>query len=288
MENTLKQLNLEILLDRFNDEHIEPQLVESLSDEELVRLGVKRMGDRVVLRDLCKRVSAREPRRSPSPAKLVLRERELLFNPRANKSSGSSRASKKRKTSSKAQIRRPWTGTFFCLASRHASTVPTPEEKQKLNDAGLGLKKVRISSEDGEEEVLEKLTSSEIDETTGEPTGFPQLSTCGGFELLRCNKNCKDMKLIDCTWSAKKLKQNLGSQCKIFIRPIQKSIAVRSSSRTVVEELASQAKNRCNWCRVELPVRQLRQHVELIFLMTNQPTNCILMKGLECWPHSHQ
>ena len=53
MEDILKELHLESLIPHFLAERIEPANVAALSDEELCRVGVTTIGDRLHLRDLC-------------------------------------------------------------------------------------------------------------------------------------------------------------------------------------------------------------------------------------------
>ena len=71
-----------------------------------------------------------------------------------------------------------WTGQFMCLSDCHAKT---PEEKQVLQKAGLGLKKIKFSVEDDEVAVYNQLTGTVESDGTA---GYPQLKNCGGFELV--------------------------------------------------------------------------------------------------------
>lgn len=54
MEKILKDLGLSILLQKFKDERIDETIALSLTDSELIRLGVGTIGDRVRFRELCK------------------------------------------------------------------------------------------------------------------------------------------------------------------------------------------------------------------------------------------
>ena len=54
MDDILTKLNLETLAAVFRQERIVPTIVQSMSDEEIERLGVTAIGDRVRLRELCK------------------------------------------------------------------------------------------------------------------------------------------------------------------------------------------------------------------------------------------
>ena len=54
----------------------------------------------------------------------------------------------------------------MCLSDCHAKKIPTPAEKQVLQKAGLGLKKIKFSVEDDEVAVYNQLTGPvESDET---------------------------------------------------------------------------------------------------------------------------
>ena len=80
MEDILKELHLESLIPHFLAERMEPVNVAALSDEELCRVGVTTIGDRLHLRDLC--AVAKKDRRHKSVASNVLQERMALFNGR--------------------------------------------------------------------------------------------------------------------------------------------------------------------------------------------------------------
>ena len=54
MGEILMELNLETLAAVFRGEIIVPSIVQSMSKEKIVRLGVTAIGDRVRLRELCK------------------------------------------------------------------------------------------------------------------------------------------------------------------------------------------------------------------------------------------
>ena len=127
---------------------------------------------------------------------------------------------------------------------RHAKKIPTPQEKQVLQKAGLGLKKIKFSVKDDEVTVNNQLTGTvESDETAG----YPQLKNCGGFELLRCIPNCKILEPIDVVMSAKNLKAAAG-QGKIYIRPIQRSLSVIHLKSETSSFSSSVLKEKCIYC----------------------------------------
>ena len=69
-----------------------------------------------------------------------------------------------------------------------AKKTPTTAKKNMLLQAGLRCKKIKLLADDTEEDVLNKLTSDDKDDF-GNTLGFPQLCTCGRFEMLQCLAN---------------------------------------------------------------------------------------------------
>ena len=59
MEKILQEINLGTLVQRFTDERIDSEAVIALTDQNLVRLGVQTIGDRVRLRTFCIKKSQR-------------------------------------------------------------------------------------------------------------------------------------------------------------------------------------------------------------------------------------
>jgi len=134
--------------------------------------------------------------------------------------------------------------------------VPTSTENQILHKAGLGLKKIRLDLDDNVNDVKEKITSKEVDD--GVPLGFPQLCSCGGFELMCCTPNCRDLNVIENSWAARSLKTALGGgQAKIYLRPIQISL---STSPLAGTQNQSSIKEKCIICGKEVLIRELRVH----------------------------
>ena len=208
MEAILQELSMETLLGRFRAQRMEPQAVLAATDAELVRLGVSTIGDRIRLRDACKRhVDDRNASPSSSTssqtASAAREERLSIFNPRSR---NRTQARVARNTTTGARKREakghPWTPTFICLADTTKSKTPSAAEKQILFRAGLGLKKIKLDLEDDEHAVISKITS-ETQDTTGNPMGFPELKSCGGFEMMRCSANCRDLSVIECAWNAR-------------------------------------------------------------------------------------
>ena len=95
--------------------------------------------------------------------------------------------------------KRTWTARFMCLADRFmcladrfAAKVPNASEKQILSKAGLGVKKIKFEIDDDEETVTNKIMS-DVKDNDGVVLGFPQLQRIGGFEMLYCLPNCRDL-----------------------------------------------------------------------------------------------
>ena len=242
MERILQQLGLANILRRFEDERVDEKIVLSSTDAELSRLGVSTIGDRVRLRELCKQ--AVQSQGASTSAASVSTEVQALFH-------GNRRGSRK---GTKQGKKRTWTAQLVFLADRLAYKVPTAAEKQILFKAGLGLKKIKFDIDDDKEAVMKKITSSESD--SNEITGFPKLCDCGGFELMRCAANCRELVLIEGSWSVRELKANVGTQAKIYLRPIQKSL----STEPLAAEKTPKVKEICLSCNKEFFAHELRRH----------------------------
>ena len=110
---------------------------------------------------------------------------------------------------------------------------------------------------DDEQTVMNKITS-DVKDDAGNNIGFPQLKTCGGYEMMRCAPNCRDLRVINSSWNAKDLRSNLGGgQGKIYLRPIQKCL----STQPLIQASQSEVKEKCQMCHQEILVRKLRDHI---------------------------
>ena len=79
MKEILKKPGLSKLLLRFIAEKVEPETITAATDMDLIRLGVATIGDRVRLREACRKRED-EPHQSDTNARNS--ERRLLFQPR--------------------------------------------------------------------------------------------------------------------------------------------------------------------------------------------------------------
>ena len=117
-----------------------------------------------------------------------------------------------------------WTQKFVCLASKDRQRVPCSiAEKEELVEAGLREKSVFISNVE--------CTAQEFKETL--ITEFPKLADAGGFELMRCVANTRQLEPISTTVSQqpKVLKTVVGNG-RIYIRPIQQDLDLTPSEAT--------------------------------------------------------
>ena len=119
------------------------------------------------------------------------------------------------------------------------------------------LFKVGLDPNDDKDTVKEKITSN-VKDNDGNAVGFPALRSCGEFELMQSSPNCRDLRRIDCCWSARDLKANLsGGQGKIYIGPIYKSLSTKPSQMSENSSL----KEECHICHKQILIRELRKHL---------------------------
>jgi len=206
MESILEELDLKELYPKFMEEKIEIATVMTVEESYLIELGVKTKGDRIRLRQKCEVASQQPPSQSTSTSSLLARERALLFSPYRNSRTNSQRhTTSRRRGSSRKSVSgggRSWTVNFFCLSSPYQTEVPSVIEKEKLQNAGLGLKKIKLNINDDEFQFYDKLTSNEKlddDDDGGEIVGFPRLKDGGGFDLMQCYPNSRKLRVIDCS-----------------------------------------------------------------------------------------
>jgi hypothetical protein len=271
MDNILQQIHLGTLAERFKEEKIEVETVLSATDNKLIRIGVDTIGDRVCLCELCHNKfeenantdsSSTSGTSGESMSSRIRTEHALLFNSLTAGGSNSGRllraaiGNRRRKNAATGK-KRTWTAQFMCLADRFATKVPNASEKQILSKAGLGVRKIKFEIDDNKKTVTNKIMS-DVKDNDGVVLGFPQLQGIGGFEMLHCLPNCRDLRLIDCSWSVKDLKSNVGSgQSKIYLRPIQATL----STKSLVAESDSSLKEKCKYCDREILMRKLQNHI---------------------------
>ncbi len=102
--------------------------------------------------------------------------------------------------------------------------------KVSLIQAGLGAKNVVFSDVSCNSEEFRHVVER----------SYPKLEGCGGFELLRCIPNTKQLEVIssNIAQSPKLLKSFCGNG-KIYIRPIQKNLDLSLDESLVLQEEVS-------------------------------------------------
>ena len=80
------------------------------------------------------------------------------------------------------QVKETWTHEFFCLASTTVTAFHLAWKKLKLQDAGLGRRKIVFSCKASAFEVQSILENI-----------YPKLSETGGFDLLRSGCPCTSL-----------------------------------------------------------------------------------------------
>ena len=159
MDGVLQSLDLGNLSDRFRAERVELKTVIAATDQELIRLGVATIGDRIRLRGACEKTVSETESTTSSQSNTVREERLALFAPRRNNSRNQARVTARHaKRSAKGN---PWTPSFVCMADSVSSKTPTSMEKQILFKAGLGVKKIKLDMDDDEQAVFTKITCDE-------------------------------------------------------------------------------------------------------------------------------
>ena len=84
----LISLGMTNLSEKFRSEGVDTSVVTSASDDDLIRLGVRTIGDRVRLREACRRTGDGGP--SHVSTRMAQEERSLLFTPSTTSRRGSS------------------------------------------------------------------------------------------------------------------------------------------------------------------------------------------------------
>ena len=119
-----------------------------------------------------------------------------------------------------------WKHNFYCLCDRDAVSIPGQKrEKKQLLDAGLGEKRIEVEQNCSSTQLHDCLLAA-----------FPLLSDCGGYSLLRCVPNSRNLQLLqppETGHNPVSLKEAVG-QSRIYIRPLQKSI-VLTQRKEIIE-----------------------------------------------------
>ncbi|VDH90130.1 Hypothetical predicted protein [Mytilus galloprovincialis] len=237
----------------------------NLTEQQLIRLGVTTIGDRIRLEEKVKQVqrsniNENEPT-VETLASDIRSQRNILFG---RNGGGRGRGRQRSRTpnnindNKREKGSRSWTVTVVCVPDKDATKPQTTQQKEVNFKAGLVEKRICFSLDDNESAVMDKISSDIFpatctsDNADGKKSlGFPQLKTSGGFELLKCRQNCRELCLIDCQWNAGTLKSYLGAQAKIYVRPIQKCLSTKPVNENSVPEQSQM-----------FTVRELRNHLQ--------------------------
>ncbi|XP_052263705.1 uncharacterized protein LOC127866894 isoform X1 [Dreissena polymorpha] len=252
VRSVLHSIGLHSLYQNFMSQKIDSiEICKSLEDNQLTNLGLVTIGERIKFKNAVQHwqsmpiMPMAESDTAASGSRIstdaTFRERNSLFMPSRCRQPSTSTSVGKRK--------RPqtWTANFMCLSNNHQNKVPNSAEKECLYKAGLGMKKVTFEGDAKEQSVHDTIIKE-----------FPKLEQCGGFELLRCNSSCRVLKQLNCKWDVKTLKSVVGPQGKFYIRPIQKCLTVE----VVTEDEETELMTKCDICKQEVSLGQIRNHVE--------------------------
>ena len=119
----------------------------------------------------------------------------------------------------------PWKHKFVCLSDTEAERVPTSHaEKLILEEAGLWERVVSVQDLDCSTEACRSVILS----------AYPKLQDGGGFELLRCLPNSRELVVIGpkIANNPRLLKRRVGNG-RVYIRPIQRSLSLEEESGEV-------------------------------------------------------
>ncbi|CAB4009867.1 Hypothetical predicted protein [Paramuricea clavata] len=110
-----------------------------------------------------------------------------------------------------------WTHNFYCLANHEQCVSPTSDLKAKLEQAGLGEKRICFDRQASAIDVKAKL--EEV---------YPKLQFGGGFDILRRVAQTKDLVFIRPPRSGYSVPflrdKSILKQAMAFIRPIQSDL----------------------------------------------------------------
>ena len=106
---------------------------------------------------------------------------------------------------------------LFCVLSCSTDTAsPDTAYFRKLECAGLGVKQIQMRVNESAEEIHSRLVEA-----------FPQLVSCGGYEVLRAcpgSKSLQPLAPLSVPLTAEYLSTAVRSSTKIYLRPIQRDI----------------------------------------------------------------
>ena len=136
----LTKLGLNLVTKKFQDEKVDVKVVISAPYEDLLRLSVRTIGDRIRLREACRRVcTANSSLRPLNIGQETSTNRsgseETSFFPSFGRNNGNHqkkrriRSSDTAGSSNRGAAYRTWAGQFMCISDIHAKKIRTPTEK---------------------------------------------------------------------------------------------------------------------------------------------------------------
>ena len=156
------------------------------------------------------------------------------------------------------QPKKSWTHDFCLLSETHQTTTPKLKLLSTLKEAGLGKKRIVFPNKSAEFSKLKEVLETE----------YPQLkSQDGAFELMRAEGGGYSRPLcvipIPSTgYSVPYLKDMVGSNTTIYIRPIKSPLSLKKAATSVSP---GSPLTECSTCKELVPIFSLREHTEFCF-----------------------
>ncbi|XP_030591509.1 uncharacterized protein LOC115784438 [Archocentrus centrarchus] len=169
-----------------------------------------------------------------------------------------SRSSRRHQRRSNATVSlATYTHIFCCLGRKDSTVVPRRPEKECLQRAGLGERRICFR---GDFHSCEELTDCLYQ-------NFPKLRTAGGYELLKSSGNTRSRQLsvIQCPnegYSVQYLKEpsTMIHHSIIYIRPLQCHLSLEPEETEGPSNTYFGPLTPCLLCGEEFPFSQIRQH----------------------------
>ncbi len=120
-----------------------------------------------------------------------------------------------------------WSHNFFCINDKDTIAVPSSKNiKRQLVDNSLGEKRLSMP-----------VDATSIDFHDNLLKAFPQLSGCGGYVLMRCVPNSRNLQILPTPEGGHTPKtiRDCVAQSRVYIRPLQKSISLCSINPATTE-----------------------------------------------------
>ena len=107
---------------------------------------------------------------------------------------------------------------------------------------------------------------------------FPPIRSCGGFEMLLAHEKSRTKLCVVKYGSCSADELRCFGTGRIYIRPIQSDIALAD------EDDADEQHENCFLCKVAIPLRQMRDHMELCTVCLLQSLAVGLYSPIYCCP----